>query len=389
MKESTLLTQINNVSLKFLSPLSPEQTFKVIADEGMGLVNGEYASILLKTRNGLDRVYQSSEHFSRTLPRKNGFTYKVYKTGKPKVLTEKETNSAHPELSKMGIKSIFLIPLSYEGKSLGVLTIQCTSSKRNKNLDKNLLKLFGSMSSLAIRKSQLYDETEKALKMRDRFISMAAHELKTPLTTISGYIQLLDGKIKDTQFAEARWIDQLSYESQRLTNLVNELLQVNRIKSGQLQYQWSECDIKEILRRAIQGFRFKFPHKILFFNDQVHRQINLVIGDFDKLLQVFTNILDNAAKFSDENTPVLISLQRKNGCFQIEIEDSGKGIDKKDLEHVFEEYYKAAKTETIQGMGLGLFLVKNIIDEHQGEIRVSSKLDHGTVVRIKLKEVEI
>jgi len=125
----------------------------------------------------------------------------------------------------------------------------------------NILKLFSSVASLAVIKMRLLNETQKALETRDLFISMAAHEFRTPLTTISGYTQLLYTKLAGANTSESRWIEELIWETSRLTILVNELLAANRIKSGKLQYIWKECSLKEVISRAILAFRF--THRII------------------------------------------------------------------------------------------------------------------------------
>src|SRR5690606_7915517 len=115
----------------------------------------------------------------------------------------------------------------------------------------DILKLFGSFASLAIKKNELYEETKNALEVRDMFISLASHELRTPLTSINGYIQLLHSRKDKLGHSESKWINELYEESKRLTNLVRELLEVNRIKQGQLQFILRETKFSDIVTSAI------------------------------------------------------------------------------------------------------------------------------------------
>jgi signal transduction histidine kinase len=383
-----LLEKISQISLDFLAPLELSQTYQLVVEKGLDLVRGKYGSILLNVHNRLERVYSSAPHFTSTRPRKNGYIYNTFRSGVPLVIGVGELLNYHPELLKLDIKSVFFVPLSYGKKSIGVLTIQSADYIHSSKRESEAIKLFGSMASLAIRKTQLYEETTKALKTRDRFISMAAHELKTPLTTISGYIQLLDTKLTNSTAPEARWVDSLSSETIRLTKLVDELLQVNQIKSGQLKYSWKSCSLREILRRATNAFQFKYPNRLLFFHDMLTSEDDTVAGDFDKLIQVFTNLLDNAVKFSASDTSIKITLSYKSPNFRIEIEDQGHGIPPEELHSIFNEFYKIESGRTEQGMGLGLYLVKNIIDMHQGGIEVFSTVNKGTVVLVELKAIK-
>lgn len=241
------------------------------------------------------------------------------------------------------------------------------------------------MASLAIRKTQLYDESKKALEVRDLFISMAAHELRTPITTISGYSQLLYSKLGGSASVESRWISDLAWETLRLTHLVNELLEVDRIKGGQFQYTFEECSLREIIRRAISDFHFIHPEHKVILEDKLNGG-DLVIGDFDKLLQLVINLLDNAAKFTPPEKEINLTLNFKSSYIIFTVKDQGHGITGKDLPQVFEKYYRGEVIK--EGMGIGLFLVKNIVNQHHGTINIFSKENRGTRVKIKLPMVK-
>lgn len=238
------------------------------------------------------------------------------------------------------------------------------------------------MATLAIRKTQAYDETQKALGARDLFISMAAHEFRTPLTTISGYIQLLQSKLSGANTSEARWTEELSWETSRLIILVNEFLQLHNIKSGQFRYHLKECSLKEIAERAIKITRFTHTHHKVILEDNLAGQRDTVIGDHDKLLQVVTNLIDNAAKFSPQGTNIIISLQLHSPYLILTVTDQGRGISKKDLPGIFESFYQGSAKQG--GMGLGLFIAKNIIRKHRGFIKIRTKKGAGASVDVIL-----
>lgn len=382
------LEKIYKSGLKFLTPLNLEETYQFVITEAIKLVKADYGSILLLQNNELKRVYASSEIFYKIKPRKRDFMYQVLKTRKPIVLNIKQVAQHHPEIKETLIRSDIILPLLDHQKPVGIITIMSLKDKYFTKKEIGILKMFAPLAMLAIRKAQLHDETNKALQARNMFISMAAHELKTPLTTINGYAQLLYSKLAKTDTPESRWVDQLRWESYRLNQLVNELLEIEHIKTGKFQYVWKECCLREIVDRALLDFRFTRPHTSVIVKNRLTPGTDRVIGDFNKLLQAVINLLDNAAKFSPADKEVIIGLRRKSGNIILEVKDQGKGIAKKDLPRLFEIFYRG-KDNTTEGMGIGLFLTKNIIAQHHGEVRIKSKEARGTTIEVRLPELKI
>lgn len=381
------LEQIYKSALKFLTPLTPEETYRLIVNEANKLMKTQYGSIFLMEQDSLQRIYASNPILHQIKIRKRGTTYKTFKTHKANVIDARLLQNVHPQFKELEVKSIISIPLSYLNKSIGVLSLQSTRSESFTSAEFDTLKLFGSFASLAIRKAQLYDETQKALEARDLFISMAAHELKTPITTISGYSQLLYSKFATSNTAEARWIEGLSWEVLRLTYLVKELLEMDQIKTGQFEYVWKECSLKEVIKRVLSDFHFTHPAHKVIFEDKVDGQ-DLVIGDFNKLLQLVINLLDNAAKFSPQEKEIFMELKANSKNLHLTIKDQGQGIPTKYLPEVFEKFFKGSD-QTPEGMGVGLFLVKSIVKQHRGEIKIYSKEKRGTKVEVKLPKAKI
>lgn len=384
-----ILEKINRAGLKFLSPLTLQQTYSVVVEEAVKLIGAHSAALYLMQDGKLIRVAFYPHDLDRIIkPRKKGFTYQAYVNKKTMVVSGAQFDDAHPGLKKRHFKSAIYIPISYHHQSIGTLSLLLRNEKRFSEKEIKSFDLFGSYVSLAIHKSQLFEEIKEALSTRDLFISMAAHELRTPLTTISGYTQLLHSKFSGSDSAEARWVEGLLWESSRLTQLVNELLEVNRIKNGQFQYVWQECSLKQIIERTVLNFRFNHPYYKITIHDHLSNGQDRVIGDCDKLIQVLTNLLDNAAKFSSSATEIIVNLRFKLPYIVLQVKDQGKGIDKADMPRIFEGFYKG-RDPSKEGMGLGLFLAKNIIEEHRGSIHLHSKLNKGTTAEIHLPKAKI
>lgn len=385
-----VLEKINGAALRFLKPLNSEETYKVIVEEAVKLVGAEYGTILLEQNSELKRVYASWDKLYDVTPHKRANTYKTFVERKTRIMDVSELKMsswrpsiAYQQLAKLGIKSMIFIPLSYKNESVGVLIINARYKFAVSPKYIKALTVLGSLASLAIRKTQLYTETKKALKTRDLFISMASHELRTPLTAINGYVQLLNTKLAGKNTVISKWVQQLMWETNRMTSLVKELLEINRIRSGELSYNLKEHHLTEIVNHAIDQFKIAYPNQHIKFTNQLAGASDIVIGDFEKLMQVMTNILDNAAKYSSAEKPITVLLKLQSTCLIIRVKDQGKGIDKKDLPRIFEDFYKG-KGPHPDGMGLGLYLAKNIIEKHKGYINVRSRLNKGTTVTIKL-----
>jgi signal transduction histidine kinase len=381
------LEKINKAALKFLTSLSLKETYKYIVKEAIQLVNGIDGIMFLREQGKFKVAYSTCATNVSVQPRKRGYTYQVFKTGKSLVLNRDEIKRIHPEVRQSGIKSAIFIPLSYEKEAIGVLIIRFLKDQYLVEKELDSLNLFGSLASLAIVKTRLYDETKQALETRDLFVSMAAHEFRTPLTSINGYVQLLYNKLQKKDDRESKWAKYLYWESMRLTNLVNELLSVNRIKSKELQFFFKECDIKNIIIRSLINFKITHRERKVLFKDDLTKELGRFIGDFDKLIQVFTNILDNAAKFSSSDKEIRVHLMSTPFGITIRVADQGKGIPKKELPYIFNEFYRGEGARH-EGMGLGLYLSKYIIEQHKGKISIESKLDQGTTLIIELPKIK-
>lgn len=381
----SILEKIYKSSLKLLEPLNPEETYQVIVKEAIKLVGADYASLLFPGKNGFEVAYS-------TLPidlkrRKKGNTYKAFKENKAYVLQKNAFSKTHPGLTRLGLISNVYIPISYRNKSIGVLIVNSKKERYFTEKELNILQLFGSMASLGIRKTQLYDQTQKALELREQFIPLAAHELRTPLTSINGYIQLLYTKLSKSKDIEGRWISELNFESKRMTRLVAELVEINRINSNQLNLLFRECLISKLIENAISSFEQIYPdRKIKIKSELSDKQI--IIGDQERLTMVISHLLDNAAKFSPSDTQIDLNLKQKPKEILISIQDYGDGISKQDLAPIFEGFYKGQFLHKT-GLGLGLFLTKAIIEAHKGEIKLKSKLKKGTKVTLTLPKARL
>ncbi len=378
-----ILDIISGSAVKLLSPLTIDETEKIVVSEAKKIIGGEFGTIVLKKNGKLERVYADATFLRLLVPRKSGTLYKTFASKKPRVIQVKEEGLVNEEILKHGIVTMIQLPLIYRGKATGVLGVYSKNKLTFSQSDLSLLSIFASLASMAIMKTQLYAQTKSALETRDLFISLASHELRTPLTSINGYIQLLAGHIKDKSSLEGKWVAELVEESGRLTSLITELLEINKIKQGQLHYNLRECSIEDFVDISVKRYKFVNPNREVIMTRSPQATKAKVIGDSSKLIQMFTALLSNADKFSPSDKPIRVEIDKDKKLLSLRITDQGEGIERSEQHKIFEGFYKGSQTEA-EGLGVGLLLTKHIVQYHHGEISIKSEKNRGTMVRVDL-----
>ena len=219
------------------------------------------------------------------------------------------------------------------------------------------------------------DSLSRLETMRNTFMANVSHDLRTPMTTISGFIDnILIGAIPPDK--QPYYLEMIRDEVQRLARLVNTLLDISRIQAGERKFVFAPFDICEMARRIVLSFENKIEAKQLDVAFDCDEERMLTVGDRDALYQVLYNLCDNAVKFSREGGAFRVSITNdKESKAVIRVYNEGEGIVTEDLPFVFERFYKADKSRGLDksGAGLGLFISKTIIDAHHQRIWVESE----------------
>lgn len=240
-----------------------------------------------------------------------------------------------------------------------------------------------------IELDRLNEELKRLNKVKTDFVSAVSHELRTPLTSIKGYASILmAGKLGEVSPAQKERLEKIDKHSNNLTHLVNNLLDIARIESGKIQMETREISIKEMLDSIIDIITPQLREKNLAIKMNIKTKKDKIKADPTQLERVFLNLLSNAIKFSLEGKRIIVSMQDKDDFVEFSVEDMGIGIPKKDLQNVFEEFFRAdnALDQNIKGTGLGLSLVKKIIEAHKGKIWVESEEGKGTKFSFTIPE---
>ena len=223
-------------------------------------------------------------------------------------------------------------------------------------------------------------DRKQAEQMKTDFVSTVSHELRTPLTSIKGALGLIKSNAAGELPDALKSMFDIAYSnSDRLVRLINDILDVEKISAGKMEYQMESIDLVDLLEQALEANKGLADDNNIQFKLATDSQKALVHGDSDRLMQVLANLLSNAAKFSPENSTVSISLNLLGNWQHVSVSDHGPGIPEKFHRKIFERFSQADSSDTRQkgGTGLGLNITKSIIETHGGTINFESEEGHG------------
>jgi len=238
----------------------------------------------------------------------------------------------------------------------------------------DMVAMIASQAAVSLDNSRLFEEVKSLSAKKDEFIALASHELKTPLTTLKGYLQLLQGNEKDA--LNKHFMDKSLKQVDRLASLVGDLLDVTKVVAGKLQLSFEEFDLQKLVIDTIETFRYaNLTHTIQL--DSAHEALT-VHADKQRIEQVLINLITNAIKYSPDASKVTISVSTTGTAALVKIKDEGVGLTPEQQGNIFTRFYRAEGNPNISGLGLGLYLAKEIIERHQGHISVVSELGKGS-----------
>ncbi|HTL09691.1 MAG TPA: PAS domain-containing sensor histidine kinase, partial [Chitinophagaceae bacterium] len=227
------------------------------------------------------------------------------------------------------------------------------------------------------------DEQKRALDKKDEFISIASHELKTPVTSIKGYVQLLRFNFQQEGNAEAAsLLTKADIQINKLTSLITDLLDVRKIENGQLRYHEDTFEFNSLVREIIEETERVTRHPI----EYAAGPDCTVRGDRNKIGQVITNFIDNAAKYSPAHAVIKVATDVQDARVKLSVQDFGLGIPKDQQGKIFERFFRVSgeKENTYAGLGLGLYISAEIIKRHKGSIGVESEHGKGSTFYFEL-----
>lgn len=282
-------------------------------------------------------------------------------------------------LSSSYFVSSILNPITEIGQAARKIALGDYDSRIEKRYDDEMGDLCDTINYMA-------GEISAAERMQNDFISSVSHELRTPLTAIKGWSETLrQGGAADEELMN-KGLEVISSEAERLSGIVEELLDFSRMQGGHMTMRFGRMDVLAELEEAVVLFRERAKREDIDLVYIEGEDLSPITGDKDRLKQVFINIIDNAIKYSNAGGRVRIEAVQMGGNVQIVISDSGVGIPKSDLPNIKNKFYKANRTRP--GSGIGLALADEIIRRHKGRLEIDSEEGVGTTVTITLPTAE-
>ena len=231
---------------------------------------------------------------------------------------------------------------------------------------------------------QFTDESThiRSEKIRTDFVANASHELRTPLTSIMGYIETLQGHAKKDVKMQKVFLDLMNKQAGKMERLISDLMSLSRLEIDELKPISSTCSVKEIIEELVNSLKPLSVDNNVSLSFKIPKNFSSVIGDPSQLRQLFSNLIENAIKYSGKKSKVniYISKEKNKDMFGVVVEDNGHGIAPEHLSRLTERFYRANSSAEIEkeGTGLGLSIVKHILIRHRGKLQIDSKLGKGS-----------
>ncbi len=357
------------------------------------LIDENKEEAALWAHQGLSAEYMEKVHY---LSIDEPFIVRVLKSKKPIVSQEPfHCNKYVIEGEKESkIKNIVIFSLRSHEKVIGFVDLAVPFDHDIGDDDMRVLESVGNEVGIAVENIRLFEETKKAYdelrsleKMKDDFLSNVSHELKTPLVTITGYSDLMcDESLGALNEKQKKAMGVLNRNSKRLRHLIDSLVYLSLEKAGKVGCKFVLLQTVDIIKQAVLDTLPVVENNNLTLTTDVPNELPMIYGDVERLIDVITNLIDNSIKFTPSGGEITVAAREETEDIHITVSDTGIGIPSNLLSKIFDRFYQvdASTTRQYGGTGLGLHIVKSIIDMHNGQIWAESEKGVGTTFHILL-----
>ena len=383
VQELSLLQQIDR---DLNSNIEMDATFNNILGWVKRLYSADAGAIILFTEEGewldgeefgYDRPLDTLNYNQMTLP---GLMGKVLKTGEP-ILTSNAEEEELYHAFRRDTRSQMILPIIIKNQPAGIVSIERNAEGAFTDDDLQSATTLINHCAPSLTNSRLYYRVQAANHAKSEFISIVSHELKNPLTSIKGYGDLLlsglSGKLSDQQTG---FVKTIHTNVRRMNRLIRDLTDVSRIDTGQLSVEPEPMPIGAVVSETITTIQAVADKKNIDIHLEMLPNSPIVYGDQERLVQVMTNLMSNACKYSPENSNVYVSMTNGGNRVKLAVKDEGFGISPEDQAKLFTRFFRSEDPNVRQapGTGLGLSISRAIIERHGGELGFESKLGEGT-----------
>jgi signal transduction histidine kinase len=404
---SMWIARLQAVTAALSEAMTPEQVAEVVIQQGGATLGARAGLIALVSEDGAAlEIARAFGYPGETLETWRRFPLDLptpladaVRTREPIVLaSQREYARRYPQLADqyatLGSGSLVALPLLAEGRTTGVLGLSFAGFRTFSADEVAFARTLAHQSAQAFERARLYEAersalavAREALKTRDVFFSIASHELKTPLTSLLGNAQLLHRRsLRDNNLPERerRAVGVIAEQAARLNKMIAALLDISRIEMGHLSIAPAPVDLSALVSRVVGEVQPSLTLHSISWSAPAEQLI--VEGDELRLEQVLQNLIQNAIKYSPTGGTVTVQLVRDGDSASVRVSDQGIGIPQAALPQLFQRFYRAdnADAQYISGMGIGLYVVKEIVSLHGGTVAVESTLGSGSTFTICL-----
>ncbi len=340
----------------------------------IAMFNAEKSGLIFTDSINLAENYRQFENIPWQLT--DGIIGKVASGGEA-IMVNHGDNFAHADAPT----SQLCVPFILRDEIIGVLSLERVLPHAFTADERAFAIRFASHAVLAIQNAKLFDAVKAANNAKSEFMNMTSHELKIPMTSIKGYTKMLmmvgGDSLNEQQLEFIRIIDT---NVDRMNGLVMDLLDVSRIEAGRIRLQMENVPIADVVRDVTQSVKTLIEDKSQKLTLDVSPDLPTVWGDYNRLVQIVTNLVSNACKYTPNEGHIVIRADLKNDNLSLSVIDDGFGISEEDQTHLFEKFFRASdqNIRNVAGTGLGLAITRSLIALHNGEMWFTSELGKGS-----------
>jgi signal transduction histidine kinase len=302
-----------------------------------------------------------------------------------------ETTQLHPKATTQ-----ILLPIRRDEKIIAVMMLENFADHYLDDNEMNFLIRLCEHASIAIVNSQLYAEVQQANQAKSEFVSLVAHELKNPMTSIKGYTELLaTGAVGSITPSQANFLSTIRNNTDRMNTLVSDLNDLTKIEAGNMRMEPQALDLKEITNELVRSARRQLEDKQQTLHILLDEEVSVVWADPNRLLQVLTNLINNAHKYTQKNGEISLIAEKSKDYWgtdtsiwvaHIMVKDNGLGISVEDQKMIFQKFFRSedADVRASSGTGLGLNITRSLVEMQGGRIWFESEYKKGTTFHFTL-----
>ncbi len=362
----------------------------VAASTGVvGVMDETDTGLYLVAQRGVPTEY--ARYRDEPWPIDRGIIGRVARTGQPAVVGDVRED---PDFEPVVVQthSQITVPILYQGQVRAVISLESPHPNAFSEDDLAFVTRLADHAAIAIENARLYQQAQAANQAKTEFMSIASHELKIPMTSIKGYAKLLTlgtgGELTDNQ---QKFLDIISTNVDRMDRLVADLLDVSRIEAGRLRLEMGPVDLCDVIETVTQSVRTQIEAKRLSLEVEIPASLPSIWGDRGRLIQILTNLISNAYKYTPNDGEIHITVDGQAGSsssdyLTVSVRDTGVGISSEDQQKLFTKFFRAddPRVRDVPGTGLGLSITKSLVEMHNGEIWFQSEPDQGTTFTFTL-----